>query len=93
MVMPIAGLFSDSQLGWQGVFYLLGGIGFTWSAIWIMCGLDSPHHHKTITMEELRFIQDGVVTNKHKQEVSESAISDFVDLKKNLLKDLILKIL
>lgn len=69
IVMPIAGMFAESSIGWPGVFYLLGGIGFAWTAIWMVCGLDSPHHHKLISPEELRYIQDGVVKQKHDEEV------------------------
>ncbi|XP_056640333.1 putative inorganic phosphate cotransporter isoform X2 [Diorhabda carinulata] len=69
IVMPIVGYISGSKLGWQTVFYLLGGIGFTWTACWMFFGLDSPHHHKTISPEELKFIQDGVVSNKKKEQL------------------------
>lgn len=69
IVMPIAGFFSGSTVGWPGVFYLLGGIGFVWTAIWMFCGLDSPHHHKLISPEELNYIQDGVVKKTHNEEV------------------------
>ncbi|XP_023018358.2 putative inorganic phosphate cotransporter [Leptinotarsa decemlineata] len=64
MVMPIAGYFSDSRMGWQTVFYLLGGVGLVWVAMFLICGSDSPTHHKTITKEELRFIQDGAPPKK-----------------------------
>lgn len=69
IVMPIAGFFSGSKIGWPGVFYLLGAVGFAWTAVWIYCGLDSPNMHKFISPEELRYIQDGVHKDKHKEEV------------------------
>lgn len=66
-VMPIVGYISGSKLGWQTVFYLIGGVGFAWTAFWIFLGLDSPTQHKSITPEELKFIQDGIVSNKKKE--------------------------
>lgn len=82
IVMPIAGFFSDSAVGWPGVFYLLGGVGFTWTAIFLFCGLDSPNDHKSISPEELRYIQDGVdKTKKTKQDVCIHSLFNL--LKKN----------
>ncbi|CAG9831756.1 unnamed protein product [Diabrotica balteata] len=69
IVMPIVGYISGSKLGWQTVFYLLGGVGFTWTACWIFLGLDSPHQHKNISQDELKFIQDGIITNKKKEQL------------------------
>lgn len=69
IVMPIAGYFSGSKIGWSGVFYLLGAIGFAWTIIWVYYGLDSPSQHNTITPEELRYIQDGTAIVNHKKEV------------------------
>ncbi|CAG9865515.1 unnamed protein product [Phyllotreta striolata] len=65
--MPVVGYISGSKMGWQAVFYLLGGIGFLWTAFWVYFGLDSPTLHKTITPEELKFIQDGVVGKMKKE--------------------------
>lgn len=67
--MPIAGYFSGSKIGWPGVFYLLGAIGFAWTGIWVYCGLDSPNLHKTISPEELGYIQDGIASTNHRKEV------------------------
>ncbi|VEN35349.1 unnamed protein product [Callosobruchus maculatus] len=64
MVMPVAGYFSSSRLGWPMAFYALGAVGLAWTVIWLVFGLDSPHHHKTITKEELRYIQDGAINDK-----------------------------
>ncbi|CAH1154738.1 unnamed protein product [Phaedon cochleariae] len=66
LVMPIAGHFSGSTMGWPTVFYLLGGVGFLWTAFFMIFGLDSPHLHKTITKEELNFIVDGIKPKQKK---------------------------
>lgn len=67
MVMPVAGYFCDSSSGWPMAFYALGGVGFAWVVIWLLLGLDSPHQHKSITQEELMFIEDGEKNVKQKE--------------------------
>ncbi|KAG5879331.1 hypothetical protein JTB14_030194 [Gonioctena quinquepunctata] len=69
IVMPIAGFFAGSTMGWQTVFYLLGGIGLLWVVLFVICGSDSPLDHTSITKEELLFIQDGKSTTKKPEKI------------------------
>ncbi|KAG5881494.1 hypothetical protein JTB14_029159 [Gonioctena quinquepunctata] len=66
--LPVAGLISNSSLGWPMVFYIYGVLGMIWAVIFYFIGSDSPSEHKTITMQERRYIECGI-PNENKEEV------------------------
>jgi ACS family hexuronate transporter-like MFS transporter len=54
--------------GWQVAFMVTGGVGFIWVIFWVM-SYDKPTTHKSVTPEELAYIQsdeDEVSTSDEK---------------------------
>lgn len=47
-------------IGWEGVFYATGIIGLLWYGFWTYLIYDSPETHPTITLKELKYIQDSL---------------------------------
>lgn len=44
--------------GWRWVFYLCGGVGIIWAFVWLWLAKSSPEEHRTVSAEELTYIQD-----------------------------------
>ena len=61
--LPFSGFLAET-LGWQSVFYALGGLATIWCILWIFLVYDSPQQHPRLHPEEkkLFFSFDGVVT-------------------------------
>jgi len=49
-----------SQLGWRGVFYVYGGLGFVWSLGWLVLGFSSPSTHPFISAGEKEYIVESL---------------------------------
>ena len=47
---------SDPSLGWEGVFYIHGGLSIIWCIFWIICVSDTPQKHPFISDTEKEFI-------------------------------------
>ncbi|CAG9761702.1 unnamed protein product [Ceutorhynchus assimilis] len=58
--MPITGYLSSSKFGWPASFYLFGGLGVAWCCFWIIFSADRPSTHKTITLEERKYIESSL---------------------------------
>ena len=51
--LPTAGLIAaNPQLGWEGIFYLHGGLSIIWCIVWAIFVTDSPHVNKFVSNEE-----------------------------------------
>lgn len=49
------------QLGWRAIFWVLGGVGLAWSAVWWFWYRDTPQEMPNISEEELREICAGQI--------------------------------
>lgn len=61
---PLVGFMASSWIGWPSTFYLYGFFGLLWVVSWILLGSDSPAEHKSITVEERRYIEENQETTK-----------------------------
>jgi len=67
---PLAGyLASYSNIGWEGMFYTTGGIGFLWTFLWIWVGASSPSTHFLVSDREKNYIEEslGETINEEKK--------------------------
>ncbi len=55
--LPTTGLIAGSALGWEGVFYLHGGLAVVWCFLWVAFVTDSPSDHRFISNEERELIE------------------------------------
>ncbi|XP_043275458.1 sialin [Venturia canescens] len=69
ITMPICG-FLISEIGWESVFYVTGGIGVLWSLFWFVLVFDSPAQHPRISDDERRYIQDAIGTTSTTKHLS-----------------------
>ncbi|KAG8226678.1 hypothetical protein J437_LFUL005492 [Ladona fulva] len=53
--MTLAGVLAG-QLGWEAVFYVMGGLASIWCILWIAFVYDSPEVHPRISEEERTYI-------------------------------------
>lgn len=51
----LAGVLSD-QLGWESVFYVMGGLSCFWMILWIIFVEDNPNKLRLISLEERQMI-------------------------------------
>ena len=49
--LPFSGFLAES-LGWQSVFYVLGGLSLIWSVLWLFLVYDSPQQHPNLHLKE-----------------------------------------
>nr|XP_026692467.1 sialin isoform X4 [Ciona intestinalis]XP_026692468.1 sialin isoform X4 [Ciona intestinalis]XP_026692469.1 sialin isoform X4 [Ciona intestinalis] len=47
-------------LGWEAVFYILGGVAIGWSVVWIIIVSDSPRTNRCITAAEVAYIEKSI---------------------------------
>ncbi|XP_065369173.1 putative inorganic phosphate cotransporter isoform X2 [Calliphora vicina] len=57
LLLAVSGSIFDSSMGWPGIFYITGGIGLLWSAIFLIFGADTPRDSKIISKEEREYIE------------------------------------
>jgi len=69
-MMAASGFLSDTAVGWPAIFYCGGACGFLWVAVWWFYSSSAPEDHRSITREELKFIEesrsDGKMQDSHK---------------------------
>uniref|UniRef100_A0A914ZCB5 Major facilitator superfamily (MFS) profile domain-containing protein n=1 Tax=Panagrolaimus superbus TaxID=310955 RepID=A0A914ZCB5_9BILA len=61
--MPLAGQFCASSFGWQGIFYLQGGLTVIAFIAFFAIFNDSPKFHRNVSSKELSIINHGKLTN------------------------------
>ncbi|XP_078489392.1 sialin-like [Ciona intestinalis] len=59
IVYLLAGYIS-ATVGWEAVFYVLGGLAIGWSVIWIITVSDSPRTNRYITATETAYIESSI---------------------------------
>jgi sugar phosphate permease len=57
MTTPVAGELCESSLGWQSLYYLLGGVTFLSFGLFYWFYRDSPTIHRNVSHKELTQIQ------------------------------------
>ncbi|XP_046549690.1 uncharacterized transporter slc-17.2-like [Haliotis rubra] len=69
LVFPLAGFLCRSGFdgGWASVFYVTGGLGVTWSLLWILLSRDKPGDQPWISMDERTYIERHTKTRTHKE--------------------------
>jgi ACS family glucarate transporter-like MFS transporter len=74
---PYAVTSLEPHLGWRGVFFCVGSIGFIWAAAWYWWFRDDPAQHPQVTPEELALIvqRRKVDENEHPDAHSISALA------------------
>jgi len=60
-------------LGWRGLFFVSGVIGILWAVLWYFVYRD-PHEHKSVSKEELDYIEKGGGTVNSAKAVSKKKI-------------------
>ena len=60
--MSFTGLVIES-LGWESVFYLIGGIYYFWILFWWYFMHDTPAQHPRITYEEKEHIENSIAAS------------------------------
>jgi MFS family permease len=64
MLAPVFIVPVQAWLGWRAVFWMLGGVGILWAAVWLRFFHDRPEDDPRITQEELAEI----ATKEHAHE-------------------------
>jgi ACS family sodium-dependent inorganic phosphate cotransporter len=59
LTLPAAGALVAGE-GWASVFYVVGGLGVAWSAVWAVAGASAPEELSRISAEE----RDYIVANR-----------------------------
>ena len=67
LVLPI-----QQNYHWQTSFYLLGALGIAWAIFWIFWHTEKPVDSKTITAEELNYIETNQEHTKTNTEINPS---------------------
>lgn len=61
-----AGYFiQQPSLGWEFAFYMPCVVCAIWSMIWIFVGSSEPREHKTISLEEIEYIESKMEIKRH----------------------------
>uniref|UniRef100_A0A914YM86 Major facilitator superfamily (MFS) profile domain-containing protein n=1 Tax=Panagrolaimus superbus TaxID=310955 RepID=A0A914YM86_9BILA len=65
-LMPVAGFFCESSVGWQGIYYLQGSLTFAFFIIFFIFYRNSPQNHRYVGKKELSLLTDGKDSSEHK---------------------------
>ncbi|CAH2229075.1 putative inorganic phosphate cotransporter [Pararge aegeria] len=60
IAMPVSGLLAETAMGWKLIFYVVSGIMFLQSIIWIFFAASSPRDHRLMTEGEKEYIERGL---------------------------------
>ncbi|XP_029406031.2 putative inorganic phosphate cotransporter isoform X1 [Bactrocera dorsalis] len=60
VILAISGIIAESPLGWPGIFYISGALGILWGVCWLIFSASTPAEHKTISLEERKFIENSL---------------------------------
>ncbi|XP_037942193.1 putative inorganic phosphate cotransporter, partial [Teleopsis dalmanni] len=72
IIFAISGFIAASPLGWPGIFYVSGALGFLWLAVWFILGADRPSDCKSISKEEQRLIEDSIAEKQFETPVNQN---------------------
>lgn len=57
IMLSTGGFIATSSLGWPAIFYISGGCAVVWSVVLFVFCRNTPADYKTISIEELAFIE------------------------------------
>lgn len=57
--MPLSGILA-SEVSWESVFYVQGGLSLLWYVLWLVFVFDSPSRHPRISNKEKKFIEEAI---------------------------------
>ncbi|XP_018803935.1 PREDICTED: putative inorganic phosphate cotransporter [Bactrocera latifrons] len=63
IMLASSGWLASSFMGWPSCFYIPGGLGLTWTVLWIIWGASSPSECKNITVAERALIEGSLQQN------------------------------
>ncbi|XP_039955079.1 LOW QUALITY PROTEIN: putative inorganic phosphate cotransporter [Bactrocera neohumeralis] len=63
IMLASSGLLASSSMGWPSCFYIPGGLGLTWTVLWIIWGASSPSECKKISVAERALIEGSLQQN------------------------------
>lgn len=70
ITLASGGYIADSFAGWPGIFFFGGACGFLWVLCWWCFAASTPEKHRSITREELKYIEEtrteGKMQESHK---------------------------
>lgn len=55
--MPFSGVLA-SEIGWESVFYVQGGLSLLWYILWLIFIFDTPEDHPRINPDEKKYIME-----------------------------------
>ena len=67
IALPLSGFLADN-LGWEGVFYVQGGLALVWCLLWSFLVYDSPQNHPRIGVKELKLFELTMASSTNQQE-------------------------
>lgn len=67
IALPLSGFLADN-LGWEGVFYVQGGLALVWCVLWSFLVYDSPQNHPRIGAKELELFELTMASSTNQQE-------------------------
>ncbi|CAG4952651.1 unnamed protein product [Colias eurytheme] len=60
IALPLSGLFFETRLGWELIFYSQAMITFSMAAVWGLLTASSPEKHKAVGDSEGEFIREAI---------------------------------
>lgn len=60
IMLSCGGLIASSTIGWPGIFFVSGGVGLVWCALWWYYISETPAECKNISDEELAYLSNMV---------------------------------
>ncbi|XP_073811730.1 putative inorganic phosphate cotransporter isoform X1 [Musca autumnalis] len=60
VMLAVSGVIAQSSLGWPGIFYISGAMGFVWAICWFFFAASTPAEHKSISPEEKKMIENSL---------------------------------
>lgn len=60
--LPLSGLLSISQWGWQSIFYVFGAVGTVWCIAFLIWVKEDPESNKKMERDEREYIQKSLGT-------------------------------
>ena len=73
VTMPFSGVLA-SELGWESIFYVQGGLSVLWYILWLIFVYDSPSLHPRISRTEKQMIESSLGTGASNEKVRIASI-------------------
>lgn len=60
VTFAVSGYLATTSIGWALIFYVFGGLGFVWCALWFCVASSSPAEHSFISDKERNYIERSI---------------------------------